>query len=89
MPIIKGQHVVDTQKEFGGYKKKKREMTFLMKALMFREQMGLAQGQWQSSDQNPHFLTSHQVLLKQSWFNAFPECGSWVHRGFLVPLGMS
>ena len=85
--------MIDAPKEFGDTRKKKkkreREMTFLMKALRFRDQMGLAQGQWQNSDQNPHFLTSRQVLLKQSWFSAFPEYGSWVHRGFLVPLGMS
>ena len=28
MPIIKGQHVVDTQKEFGEYKKKKKRDDF-------------------------------------------------------------
>ena len=88
VPISRDQHIVDAQKEFGGYERRKG-MTLLMKALRLRDEMGPAQVQWQSSDQNPHCLTSHQVHFKQSWFKAFPECDSWVHRGSLVPLGMS
>lgn len=88
VPVSRDQHIVDAQKEFGGYERRKG-MTLLRKALRLRYEMGLAQVQWQSSDQNPHCLTSHQAHFKQSWFHAFPECDSWVHWGFLVPLGMS
>lgn len=70
MPIIRGQHIVDAQRIWWIQVHKKRDD--------FPDETGGSEIKWdlprsvaELKRQNPHFLTSYQVLLEQSWFNAF------------------
>lgn len=64
VPSSRNQHTVDVQKVFDEYERRKAR-TLLMKKLRPRDEMRLAQGQWQSSDQNPDCLIPARSILNR------------------------
>ena len=59
------RHTVDAQREFGRWEGR-RGMTLLLETLWLRAEMGFAQGHWQRSDQNPHFLIPVSSILNRA-----------------------